>query len=154
MSRIVPTGMVMAAAVVLLADDGTGTGEPAPPSFAMTGAWRIGPYAAREFRRDDGALFVLQRIAGGGTPKRWLVVVWTSSPTRAAALTAFQALTDDLGANVIKAWRVVQNGGLLQIPTLDSDGTAVGTAVKNFWPVAWTADGAGAAPRFIGDVIA
>lgn len=146
----------MAAAVVVLTDDGSGTAPTEPTSFDRVFACKVGGYLAREFRRtSDGACFVLQRIAAGGTPKRWLIIAWTEATSRDAALSAFQDLTSDLGANVVKAWRVVQAAnGQLQIPTLDSDATAIGTAAKAVWPAAWTADGAGAAPRFIGDVLA
>jgi hypothetical protein len=161
MGSVVPSGNLMAAAVALLADDGSGTEEASPPSFTIAGTGSIGDYPAREFRRDsDGALFVLQRVRSSvvsGT-KYWLVVVWTAATTRATALPAFQALVDDLGAAVVNRWRVTQaaNGQLVSA-TLDTflAGTgAIPTAVKAAWPDAWTADGAGAAPRFIGDVVA
>jgi hypothetical protein len=143
----------MAAAVVLLSDDGSGNGEVTPSSqFVYQGGIDVGGYPAREFRREsDGALFILQRIRSGGTPKRWLVVVWTAFTQRDPALTAFAALTSDLGANVIKGWRVTQTSGRLMVPTLDSDATAAGTAVKAVWPAEWV-DGSGA--RFVGNVIA
>jgi hypothetical protein len=130
----------MAAAVAVLVDDGSGTDFPSPPSFAVTGSGTMGGFPYREFRRDsDGALFVVVRIRGGGTPKRWLVVVWTAATSRAAALSGFSALSSDYGANLLKAWAVTlsADGNTLLVPSLDADGTAIATAVKALWPTAW-----------------
>lgn len=145
--------LAIAARLVLLVDDGTGTGPKLPAGFTASSLFSIGDYIARQFERNsDGFRFVVQRIAAGGTPKRWLVVVWVPSSTRFPNASEFGDFTTAAGADIVKSWAVVAGaGGRLEVPSLDSDGTAIGVAVKGLWPSAWSTSGG--APRFIADVL-
>jgi hypothetical protein len=163
MGRVVlQSGLVMATRLVLLRDDAD---EPAVNPAAFDGdviALKVGDYPAREFRREDGRLFVIQKVAAQATNgvKRWLVVVYAPADQRDKQ-TAFSALVTDMGADVIKSWATSLNAdGTLRVPTLDSDATAIGTAVKGVWPAKWRVsmpgdpDSAPTGARTIGDVLA
>lgn len=115
------------------------------------------------FRRSDDRVFVVQRIAaqGAGASRRVLAVVYTPGAVRDAQA-PFAALVADLGVDVVKSWAVSLNAdGTLRIPTLVSDGTAIGTAVKAAWPATWRVllgtdppEGPPTGPMFIASVLA
>lgn len=146
-------GQILAARVVLVADV---SGAPSEPAVAdvRTASFTVGSanYPVRVYQRSsDYSLFALQVVASGGSPRRWLLVAWAPSATRVASAQAFTAFVISMGAAIVKSWAVSQSGSQLVVPTLDSDQTAVGTAVKAVWPASWSTSGG--APRFIGDTI-
>lgn len=158
MGRVNPhPGRGFACRLVLLKLDPDGEGSIA--STAYDGDVEVIAPGIRAFRREGGRVFVVQRIAKAGA--RMLAVVYTPGAARDAQA-PFAALVADLGVDVVKSWAVNLNAdGTLRIPTLVSDGTAIGTAVKAAWPATWRVllgtdppEGPPTGPLFIASVLA
>jgi hypothetical protein len=114
------------------------------------------------FRKEGGRVFTVFKIVGAtiASIKYALCVVYTPGPTK-DAVSVFQALVTDLGADVQKSWAISLNAdGSLRVPALDADNTAVGTQVKAAWPATWKVwlegdpIGAPSGPRCLGSVLA
>lgn len=137
MGRVNPhPGRGMAARLVLFRVDAQDREAIAASAYdgdvERDGAWTT-------FRRSDGRVFVVQRVAaqGSGGTRRMLAVVYTPGATRDAQ-GPFAALVADLGVDVVKSWALVlHTDGTLRVPALVADGTAVGVAVKAAWPAGW-----------------